>query len=419
MLVAAGLRLDQSPSIAVPYRFFATAPWYLVASGLIPLFFGDPLASRWTPGALACTHLIAIGYLAQVMVGAAYQMLPVLVGSGISRVGPHSLSVWTLLNLGPPVMAFGFLGGDHTWVAVGGGAAALAFTMFIVSAAHALWRMERLAATGYGIALALASLALAVGVGLSMAAFLAGWIPSSGLQALVRAHVTLALLGWVGILLATISLKLVPMFFVTNEYPRLLGRWLVPTIFAALIASAAADIIGWSAAALLVPAVAGFAAFAGTTAWLLSRRRRRTPDPSLFFWGVAIASILIGAMLWAIGEHAVAVGLLLLVGVGFFAPSGMLAKIVPFLAWLHLQSRPRPKGHRIPHIHAFGSEKLVRTSGWAGLSALGLLVWGSFGAPFAAATAGGVLLATAGILQGALVLRAILRYRTETKRLSP
>jgi hypothetical protein len=43
------------------------------------------LDSRWTPGALAITHLITVGFMLMIMVGAMFQILPVVIGASLPR----------------------------------------------------------------------------------------------------------------------------------------------------------------------------------------------------------------------------------------------------------------------------------------------------------------------------------------------
>lgn len=65
------LSFDQSPPLAAPLRFFLTAPLFAILAGLTLLASGpDALASRWTPAMLALTHLVAVGFMLQVMLGA-------------------------------------------------------------------------------------------------------------------------------------------------------------------------------------------------------------------------------------------------------------------------------------------------------------------------------------------------------------
>ena len=78
-MMGPGLSYDDTPPFSAPLRFFLTAPLFGVVAGLTLLFGGEILVSRWTPGALAITHLFAAGFMLQVMLGALLQVMPVLV----------------------------------------------------------------------------------------------------------------------------------------------------------------------------------------------------------------------------------------------------------------------------------------------------------------------------------------------------
>ena len=76
------LSFDQAPPISAPMRYFLTAPLFAILAGVLILVSGpDIFASRWTPAALALTHLITAGFMLQVMLGAMQQLLPVAVGA--------------------------------------------------------------------------------------------------------------------------------------------------------------------------------------------------------------------------------------------------------------------------------------------------------------------------------------------------
>jgi hypothetical protein len=80
------LSFDQAPPLAAPLRFFLTAPLFAILAALLVLWSGPELfASRWTGAALALTHLITVGFMLQVMLGAMLQILPVVAGANISR----------------------------------------------------------------------------------------------------------------------------------------------------------------------------------------------------------------------------------------------------------------------------------------------------------------------------------------------
>ena len=80
------LSFDQSPPLAAPLRFFLTAPLFAVAAGFVIIVSGpDAMVSRWTPAVLALTHLLAAGFMLQVMLGALLQILPVVAGANMRR----------------------------------------------------------------------------------------------------------------------------------------------------------------------------------------------------------------------------------------------------------------------------------------------------------------------------------------------
>ena len=52
------LSFENAPPFSAPLRFFLTAPLFAVLAGLLLVIEGPVVfASRWTPGALAATHL--------------------------------------------------------------------------------------------------------------------------------------------------------------------------------------------------------------------------------------------------------------------------------------------------------------------------------------------------------------------------
>ena len=107
------LSFDQSPPLSAPVRFFLTAPLYLVLAGLLAVFEGEALlASRWTPVALAMTHLLTLGFMLQVMLGALIQILPVLAGANLPRPLLVAGLLHPVLNLGTLLLVAGFLLGS-------------------------------------------------------------------------------------------------------------------------------------------------------------------------------------------------------------------------------------------------------------------------------------------------------------------
>lgn len=53
---------------------------------MLALFLPDWQHHRWSPATLALTHLITLGYLAMIMLGALLQILPVVLGVPVPQV---------------------------------------------------------------------------------------------------------------------------------------------------------------------------------------------------------------------------------------------------------------------------------------------------------------------------------------------
>ena len=76
---------DATPPISAPLRFFLTAPVFGLLLGVLLLGIDpDALLSRWSWPVLAGTHLLTLGMLAPVMVGA------LLASTGATKRGPAS-----------------------------------------------------------------------------------------------------------------------------------------------------------------------------------------------------------------------------------------------------------------------------------------------------------------------------------------
>ncbi|MDB2562592.1 hypothetical protein N9X61_03195, partial [Sulfurimonas sp.] len=107
-----GLSIDQAPPISAPLRFFLTAPLFAILAGfLILLTESESLISRFTMDSIVITHIITIGFLGFIMLGAMTQMLPVLAGAKIPKVNVIATLSHALLVLGSLSMFIGLYQG--------------------------------------------------------------------------------------------------------------------------------------------------------------------------------------------------------------------------------------------------------------------------------------------------------------------
>jgi hypothetical protein len=357
-----GLKLEQAPPIAVPFRFFLTAPVFLLAAAVVLAWSGaEAFDARATPAALAVTHLVTLGYMAMVMLGAMLQILPVLAGAPVPGARLVAGGSHALLVVGTAALAGGFALGAPTLTKLAAWTLGAAFAAFVLAVAAALARAAVRSATVIGMTLAAVALVITVALGLDLAA-MHGWGVAPPSFTIRELHPAWGLAGWTGLLVAGVAYQVVPMFQMTPPYPSAMTRGFPAAVFAVLVAWSVATWHGevpTLAATLAVFLAGGYIAFALTTLVLQTRRKRRVPDATLAFWQLGMASIAIAAAAWcvrAVRPEApdaldLLIGCLAIGGGAVSVIAGMLYKIVPFLGWFHLQASVGPKG--APHMKKF------------------------------------------------------------------
>ena len=414
------LSFEQAPPVSVPYRFFLTAPWFGAAAGLLLAWQGaEAWASRWSPGALAAAHLVAVGYMLQAMAGALFQFVPVAAGGNVWRPRLVASIVHPALVLAASLLTAALATGQSSWLLVAGPLFAVGAGFYALVVGIALWRTVAGGPTIWSLRAAVAALVVTVAIGLALAEGIArgfAW-PFADLA---DVHAAWGLGGWAFLLLAGVSFHVVPMFQLTPPYPRRLARALPTAMLAALVlwsGRLGGGTSPWQEAAYF-SGLALAAGYGGTTLWLQGRRRRRIADPTLRFFRLATAcllAILASAVLFSampgLAAHPRApvwLGVLALPGAFVSAINGMLYKIVPFLNWLDLQrlggGRTVPPNIRemLPESAMTGQMRLH----FAALAALlGAVLWPELTRP------AGVLFAASCAWLGWNLIGAAGRYR--------
>ena len=102
------LSLEQAPRIATPMRFLITAPLFAIAAALLFIFNGPEIfISRWLPNTLAATHMITLGFITMSMIGALFQLLPVLAGSLFPKSNITSPLIHIFFTMGTICLVLG------------------------------------------------------------------------------------------------------------------------------------------------------------------------------------------------------------------------------------------------------------------------------------------------------------------------
>ena len=342
------LSFEQAPPVSVPFRFFLTAPLFGLAAALLLIW--QPAAildSRWTPASFALTHLMALGFMLQVMCGALLQMIPVVVGANIWQ--PRRVTTFTHagLTIGTILLVGGFVSESPALFRAATPFLGVALGGFALVVLVAMLRTPAEGPTIVALRLSVLALIVTILLGVALGAS-AGWpivLPSIDW---IDIHAAWGLIGWSLLLIAGVAYLVVPMFQLTPAYPGLLARSLPLALFALLcLWSFGSQFAEWVRSALGCLGAALVACFALVTLRLQSQRRRKIVESTLLFWRLSMISLALAAALFVAQQLLTPVadfsatpyllGALLFGGAFPAVICGMLYKIVPFLVWLHLQ----------------------------------------------------------------------------------
>ena len=419
------LNYELSPSPATIFGCLLPAPWMGVLTGLL-LAFGPQqgLPDRFSPLTLALTHCLVLGMLAPIMIGALFQLIPVVAGqavAGARKIAPFVALGSALIAVG---LSLGFLQGITAGFVFASMLASLlygAVTLVLLTAACKIAVVDSTTRSLRWIPLAFL---LVVALGISLAGNFAGWWQLDVMY-LLDLHVAWGLTGWIATLVVGIASTTVPMFWQTKRpsafwqkalpgvlwLPLLLTFWPALQQFALIIASLVIFLL---------------ASIAFVAVW----RAKRRFDPAWSLWLVCTASYMCAALLAALPIVLKHVGgfifpdfislalpwwiaVLVLVGGAVLPVNAMLGKIIPFLVFMHLR-RQTPMGQRVPTMQAVLPPQRLLWQARAVLLAFALLMLLPM-APAWLATAAGIAFSISQAYLGSLLILCLLRYRHELK----
>ncbi len=439
------LALEQTPPLSVPLRFFLTAPLFGVLAGLLLVYNGPAifLYGRWTPEMLALTHLLTLGVLGMVIMGAMLQLLPILAVSPVPKPVLVSSVLHIFHSLGSLSLAVGFIGGHTLLLRAALILLGLGFFGFAGVVSYCLLRAKAHSPTVTAMRLTLALLAITVVLGLGLGMGFAGGAALPMPLLLTNVHLTWGLAGWAGLLIIGVAYQIVPMFQITPQYPSAITRRLILGLFLALLLWTVFYSLTnlhqvYSVLARIFAGLAGlgFSVFAVATLYLQMHRLRRLPDLTLNYWRLGMLGLLFSIGLWLSGvlwpDLAANPAYDILLGASFIAGfilpvmQGMLYKIVPFLTWLHLHNLQRtvltanPQAGMaitVPNMKQVIPNKRIKFQFWCYLAALALLA-GAILWPPGFTHAAGALLTFSFLLLGHNLYTALNLYSSVRRKMN-
>jgi len=326
-----GLSLEQAPPISVVLRFFITASIFGIVAGVLLLIFGKEVFDTSNKEALIITHILALGVMASFMLGALFQMLPVIAGVVLKSPSKKAMFVHLTFTVGVIMIALAFYTSSSYLYLISAlflGASLLFTTAIMISN---LFKLQTHSSSSKGMLFALSGFTIAIILGLYLLLALGGYHDGVNFVEVKKAHYSFGLFGWVSLLIISISYQVIEMFYVTPKYPDIMRKYLVMILFGLLLLTPFIPPI--MIALLLIT-------YAIMTLLRLSKRKRPTSDGTVWFWRLGMGMLLV-SMAIMLADREVLKSLNYLTFI-FFALSivfAMVYKIVPFLVWFHLSNQ--------------------------------------------------------------------------------
>lgn len=338
-----GLDFDNIPPFSVPTRFFIVATIFGIVSALIIAVSGEDLwLSRWHPATLALTHSLVVGLISTIICGSLLQLLPVLGGKSLPRVKLIAGATLLGLAIGSLLLITAFFFSD-VWLFQ----PALLFLslVFFGFLGIILWLIRQRSRDSLSINTMrlgfFAMLVVVILAGLMLADYFIGTQFNIAKQ-LTDNHAGWGLIGWVSLMIIGVSFQVLPMFHVAPAFPLWCTKYLPATLFSLLIADQL-----FSSHFISVLMKITLAVYAITALRCLHLRKRKISDTSVTCWQIAL-TVLVACSLFSLvpdsdlllirlGLSPLTFAALFIYGWVVSVIMAMLIKIVPFLAYLHLQ----------------------------------------------------------------------------------
>ena len=412
-----GLSLDQAPPISVVFRLFFMAALFGMLTGIIILFYQETVFDPASIGAITLVHTLTLGVMASFMLGALFQMLPVIAGVVLDAPVKRSWWIQAPFALGTITLLSSFNLPAYSQLYI---LASLLLGMSLLGAIvlmlSKLTKLSHHSASSRGMMIALFAFAITLLLAFYLTATLSGFMEGSYYAQVKILHYNFGLLGWIALLIISISFQVVEMFYVTPPYPKTVSQYLAGAIVLLLLIKiplllfAPSSVIAVNI--LLALLLITFALF---TLYRFSQRKRPLADATMWFWRLGMGSLIFSMLFWIISQFASYTIFQSVMYIAFasFALSvvfAMFYKIVPFLTWFHLNAQGY---YTAPMMHEVIHPKTAKKHFWIHLTAIIMLLLSLFV---------GKLIFVAGVLMilsfgwiAYQIIHAHLLYRTTEK----
>lgn len=364
------------PASLLPLAFIGAGLAALLAACGIIITRPEVLTTyHYNQHVIATTHLVVLGWLLSVVMGAMYQLVPVALETRLHNERMARWQFWFHLA-GFSGMVLFFWRWDMKQVGHFGSIFGTGVALFVYNIARTVRKAPKRTPVSLGVSSTLFWLSLTMIAGLYLAASKCWSFSPFDSIAAMHAHAHLGIVGIFLVLVVGVAYRLAPMFTISeiqNQKRASASIWLLN----AGLATALLAILGvpWLKPIAGLALVAGIGLFAMELAAILRARRRAALDFSLksFLGGIAFLAptAVLGAVLsWPTlpltgltAQLENLYGFLAIFGFLTFVVVAMLHKIVPFLVWHRAYASQLGK-RKVPSLEQMFSHTAQKISFW-------------------------------------------------------
>jgi hypothetical protein len=273
-----------------------------------------------------------------VIFGAMAQLVPVVLEVGHFAVELYYI-IYPLLLIGSWLMGYGFLYSSAT-LPYGGIIVLISLLIFVLETFLTINKVKKFNTVMSSVVIANIFLFIGLIFGIMMALGYAGTIEVN-IMSLLKAHIYLVLVGYVGITIIGMSMVLLPMFWLSHSFswrPVQYALWLISLGVISVMSSAITNNIYLEYSGYILTFVAMSLYF--YQIYIIYKTRVRIENDIYLYsilvsYGSLIVSLILG-LVYLFTNNSIlllTIGWILFMGYVTFIIIGHLYKIVPFLVW--------------------------------------------------------------------------------------
>jgi hypothetical protein len=316
---------------------------------------------------LLVIHGFTLGFVTVIMMGALFQMLPVMGAGSLPNVRRLGAFCHASHTLGTLCLMLSFIYPNVYLRLAAFTTLLFSFYFYIAVLVRLLNKKNSQGSSIVAIQLALLGLFITVTIGLVLVVNTLGFWQIFINKAWTNIHALWGLVGWVSVLIMAVSFQTIPMFHVAPDFPKKLSNYF-PLILLSIVfvISCSPDLSQQLGVIILII----LCIYIICLLFLLNKRKRKIPDTTIYFWKLSALSLFAISILYVIPEHFLSENiakkrtmLLTAMFIFFYVLSiiqGMLLKVLPFLTYTHLQQRCLTNFSAIdliPHMHELLKKK--------------------------------------------------------------